>query len=422
MEKQPIPQATSPLATWLSYLEHLHSKTIDLGLARVSEVAQRMAVIKPAPFVFTVAGTNGKGTTCRTLESVLMAAGYKVGVYSSPHLVRYTERVRVQGEELPELAHTTSFAEIEAARGDISLSYFEFGTLSALWLFQQARLDVVILEVGLGGRLDATNIVDADVAVVTSIALDHTDWLGPDRESIGREKAGIFRSGKPAIVGEPDMPLTIAEVASEKGALLLRRGVNWQYDASEQGWSFRDRQGALNDLPLPQVPLPNAATALAALRASGLKVKEQAMRDGIQNAMLPGRFQIISEAPRTILDVAHNPHAAAYLAGRLKTLSKTGRVLAVVGMLHDKDIAGTLTNLQAEVDDWYCAPLEGPRGATAEQLLEHLRAGKVYTSVAQAWHAAMADARPEDTVLVCGSFHTVAHVMEEIDAGRTGGK
>ena len=422
MEKQPIPQATSPLATWLSYLEHLHSKTIDLGLARVSEVAQRMAVIKPAPFVFTVAGTNGKGTTCRTLESVLMAAGYKVGVYSSPHLVRYTERVRVQGEELPELAHTTSFAEIEAARGEISLSYFEFGTLSALWLFQQARLDVVILEVGLGGRLDATNIVDADVAVVTSIALDHTDWLGPDRESIGREKAGISRSGKPAIVGEPDMPLTIAEVASEKGALLLRRGVDWQYDASEQGWSFRDRQGALNDLPLPQVPLPNAATALAALRASGLKVKEQAMRDGIQNAMLPGRFQIISEAPRTILDVAHNPHAAAYLAGRLKTLSKTGRVLAVVGMLHDKDIAGTLTNLQAEVDDWYCAPLEGPRGATAEQLLEHLRAGKVYTSVAQAWHAAMADARPEDTVLVCGSFHTVAHVMEEIDAGRTGGK
>lgn len=422
MEKQPIPQAASPLATWLSYLEHLHSKTIDLGLARVSEVAARMAVLKPAPFVFTVAGTNGKGTTCRTLESVLMAAGFKVGVYSSPHLVRYTERVRVQGEELSELAHTTSFAEIEAARGEISLSYFEFGTLSALWLFQQAQLDVVILEVGLGGRLDATNIVDADVAVVTSIALDHTDWLGPDRESIGREKAGIFRAGKPAVVGEPDMPLTIAEVASEKGAHLLRRGVNWRYDASAQNWSFSDESGTLANLPLPLVPLPNAATALAALRASGLKVSEQAIRDGIQNAMLPGRFQIISEAPRVILDVAHNPHAAAYLAGRLKTLLKTGRVLAVIGMLHDKDIAGTLANLQTEVDDWYCAPLEGPRGATAEQLLEHLPTGKVYTSVAQAWHAAMADARPEDTVLVCGSFHTVAHVMEEIDAGRIGGE
>ncbi|HCB1498164.1 TPA: bifunctional tetrahydrofolate synthase/dihydrofolate synthase [Klebsiella michiganensis] len=422
MEKQPIPQAASPLATWLSYLEHLHSKTIDLGLARVSEVAARMAVLKPAPFVFTVAGTNGKGTTCRTLESVLMAAGFKVGVYSSPHLVRYTERVRVQGEELSELTHTTSFAEIEAARGEISLSYFEFGTLSALWLFQQAQLDVVILEVGLGGRLDATNIVDADVAVVTSIALDHTDWLGPDRESIGREKAGIFRGGKPAIVGEPDMPQTIAEIASEKGAQLLRRDVDWGYEAGEQSWSFSDENGALTDLPLPQVPMPNAATALAALRASKLNVDEQAIRDGIQKAMLPGRFQIISDTPRVILDVAHNPHAAAYLAGRLKTLPKTGRVLAVIGMLHDKDIAGTLENLKAEVDYWYCAPLEGPRGATAEQLLEHLRAGKVYTNVARAWHAAMADARPQDTVLVCGSFHTVAHVMEEIDAGRIGGE
>ena len=400
MEKDPIPQATSPLATWLSYLEHLHSKTIDLGLARVSEVAGQMDIVKPAPFVFTVAGTNGKGTTCRTLETILMAAGYKVGVYSSPHLVRYTERVRIQGAELPEAAHTASFAEIEAARGDISLTYFEYGTLSALWLFKQAQLDVVILEVGLGGRLDATNIVDADVAVVTSIALDHTDWLGPDRESIGREKAGIFRAGKPAVVGEPDMPLTIAEVASEKGALLQRRGVDWRYE----------------------VPLPNAATAVAALRASGLAVDDAILRAGIRDAMLPGRFQIISDAPRVILDVAHNPHAAAYLAGRLKTLAKTGRVLAVIGMLHDKDIAGTLANLAPEVDAWYCAPLEGPRGATAEQLVEHLRCGTVYSSVAQAWRAAMADAKVEDTVLVCGSFHTVAQVMEEIDAGRIGGE
>ncbi|MCI1030563.1 bifunctional tetrahydrofolate synthase/dihydrofolate synthase [Raoultella terrigena] len=422
MEKEPIPQATSPLATWLSYLEHLHSKTIDLGLTRVNEVAGRMAVVKPAPFVFTVAGTNGKGTTCRTLESVLMAAGYRVGVYSSPHLVRYTERVRVQGEELPEAAHTASFAEIEAARGEISLSYFEFGTLSALWLFKQAQLDVVILEVGLGGRLDATNIVDADVAVVSSIALDHTDWLGPDRESIGREKAGIFRSGRPAIVGEPDMPHTIADVAAEKGAVLRRRGVDWRYESGEQGWDFSDEQGTLAGLPLPQVPMPNAATALAALRASGLAVNERAIRDGIKQAMLPGRFQIIGETPRVILDVAHNPHAAAYLAGRLKSLPKTGRVLAVIGMLHDKDIAGTLANLMAEVDCWYCAPLEGPRGATAEQLLEHLRTGRACADVAQAWHTAMADAGPEDTVLVCGSFHTVAHVMEEIDAGRIGGE
>ncbi|WP_336997196.1 bifunctional tetrahydrofolate synthase/dihydrofolate synthase [Leclercia sp. M50] len=422
MDNITLPQATSPLAAWLSYLENLHSKAIDMGLERVSQVAARLDVLKPAPFVFTVAGTNGKGTTCRTLEAMLMAAGYKVGVYSSPHLVRYTERVRVQNAELAESAHTASFAEIEAARGDISLTYFEYGTLSALWLFKQAQLDVVILEVGLGGRLDATNIVDPDVAVITSIALDHTDWLGPDRESIGREKAGIFRPGKPAIVGEPDMPHTIADVAQEKGALLQRRDVDWRYSVTESGWRFEDAAGALDNLPLPQVPQPNAATALAALRASGLAVEEQAMRDGIQHAILPGRFQIVSESPRLILDVAHNPHAAAYLAGRLKSLPKTGRVLAVIGMLHDKDIGGTLACMESVVDSWYCAPLEGPRGATAEQLMAHIGAGQRFDSVAQAWRAAMADARPEDTVLVCGSFHTVAHVMDVMDAGRTGGK
>ncbi len=422
MENITLPQATSPLAAWLSYLESLHSKAIDMGLERVSQVAARLDVLKPAPFVFTVAGTNGKGTTCRTLESMLMAAGYKVGVYSSPHLVRYTERVRVQNAELAESAHTASFAEIEAARGDISLTYFEYGTLSALWLFRQAQLDVVILEVGLGGRLDATNIVDPDVAVVTSIALDHTDWLGPDRESIGREKAGIFRAGKPAIVGEPEMPHTIADVAQEKGALLQRRDVDWRYSVTQSGWRFEDVKGALDNLPLPQVPQPNAATALAALRASGLAVNEQAIRDGIQQAILAGRFQIVSESPRLILDVAHNPHAAAYLAGRLKSLPKTGRVLAVIGMLHDKDIGGTLACMETVVDSWYCAPLEGPRGATAEQLMEHLGQGQTFASVEQAWREAMADARPEDTVLVCGSFHTVAHVMDVMDAGRTGGK
>jgi dihydrofolate synthase/folylpolyglutamate synthase len=213
-----------------------------------------------------------------------------------------------------------------------------------------------------------------------------------------------------------------ADVAQEKGATLLRRDVDWQYAVSDNDWRFSDAQGALENLPLPQVPQPNAATALAALRASGLDVSEQAIRDGIQNALLPGRFQIVSEAPRVILDVAHNPHAAAYLAGRLKTLPKTGRVLAVIGMLHDKDIAGTLACMETVVDSWYCAPLEGPRGATAEQLTEHLGEGKRFESVAQAWQAAMADARPEDTVLVCGSFHTVAHVMDVMDAGRTGGK
>lgn len=422
MEKNHLPQATSPLATWLCYLENRHSKTIDLGLDRVRKVAATLDVLTPAPTVFTVAGTNGKGTTCRTLEAMLMAAGYRVGVYSSPHLVRYTERVRIQNEELDEADHTAAFARIEAARGETSLTYFEYSTLSALLLFKQLKVDVAILEVGLGGRLDATNIVDADVAVVTSIALDHTDWLGPDRESIGREKAGVFRGAKPAIVGEPDMPQTIGEVAAGKGARLLRRGVDWFYQVDVASWRFKDGEGELAGLPLPLVPQPNAATALAALRASQLNVSEAAIREGIANATLPGRFQIISEAPRVILDVAHNPHAAAFLADRLASLPKQGRVLAVIGMLHDKDIAGTLACLSAQVDSWYCAPLEGPRGATAQALLAHLKSGESYDSVVQAWSAAMAAATAKDTVLVCGSFHTVAHVMEALDAGRTGGE
>lgn len=417
-----LPQATSPLAAWLHYLEHLHSQAIELGLERVQRVAAVLDLLTPAPVVITVAGTNGKGTTCRTLETLLLAAGYRVGVYSSPHLVRYTERVRVQGAELAETAHTASFAAIEAGRAATSLTYFEFGTLSALWLFKQAQLDVVILEVGLGGRLDATNIVDADVAVVTSIALDHTDWLGPDRESIGREKAGIFRQGKPAVVGEPDMPRTIADVAAEKGARLFQRDRDWSYQVDDDSWSFRDANGSIEHLPLPQVPVPNAATALAALRASTLKVDETIVRRSLHQAILPGRFQTVSESPRVILDVAHNPHAASYLAGRLAEIKHGAKVHAVVGMLHDKDIAGTLACLAPQVDYWYCAPLEGPRGASAEQLTAHLNAARSFASVTAAWHCALTQVDQQDIVLVCGSFHTVAQVMETMTAESGSGK
>ena len=423
MDNLHLPQATSPLATWLYYLEHLHSQAIDMGLDRIRQVAQRLDLLKPASFIFTVAGTNGKGTTCRTLETLLMAAGYRVGVYSSPHLVRYTERVRVQGQELTEALHTASFAEIEAGRGDISLTYFEYGTLSALKLFQQAQLDVVILEVGLGGRLDATNIVDADVSVITSIALDHLDWLGPDRESIGREKAGVFRAGKPAIVGEPDMPLSIAAVAKEKGAQLIQRDRDWSYRQQAESWSLRDAWGELNDLPLPQVPLPNAASAIVALRASGLNVSEDQIRANLPLAILPGRFQTVSESPRVILDVAHNPHAAAYLASRLATLANKGAVHVVVGMLHDKDIAGTLAALAPQVNHWYCAPLDGPRGATAQQLMSHLsQQAQAFADVEHAWQHAREQAKPEDIVLVCGSFHTVAQVMESMETEKGRGE
>ncbi|MEI7366887.1 bifunctional tetrahydrofolate synthase/dihydrofolate synthase [Pectobacterium sp. 1950-15] len=422
MDTLQTPQATSPLVTWLHYLEHLHAQAIDLGLERVKQVAEHLHLLQPAPTVFTVAGTNGKGTTCCTLESILLAAGLRVGVYSSPHLVRYTERVRIQGKELPEAQHTQAFADIEAGRGAVSLTYFEFGTLSALQLFKQANLDVVILEVGLGGRLDATNIVDADVSVVTSIAIDHTDWLGNDRESIGREKAGIFRQGRPAVVGEPDMPGTIADVAAEKGALLRRRGRDWDYSVQRETWSWQDKQRELSRLPLPNVPLANAATALAALHYSSLNVSEDAIRQGLRHAILPGRFQTVQESPRLILDVAHNPHAAAYLANRLAALPTTGKIRAVVGMLSDKDIAGTLAHLTPLVDEWYCAPLEGPRGATAQQIAEHLTRSQSFPDVVAAWQQAMSEAAEQDVVIVCGSFHTVAHVMEALDEEKANGE
>ncbi|WP_145509506.1 bifunctional tetrahydrofolate synthase/dihydrofolate synthase [Yersinia rochesterensis] len=415
MDNNQIPQATSPLAAWLYYLERLHSQPIELGLERVKQVAERLDLLKPAPKVFTVAGTNGKGTTCCTLESILLAAGLRVGVYSSPHLLRYTERVRIQGQELSEAEHSHSFAKIEAGRQDISLTYFEFGTLSALQLFKQAKLDVVILEVGLGGRLDATNIVDSDVAAITSIAIDHTDWLGFDRDSIGREKAGVFRAGKPAVVGEPDMPQSIADVAAKIGAHLYQRDIAWQFSQQEKSWKWHCDGHQWSELPLPNVPLANAATALAVLHYSGLSLSEEVIRQGLQAASLPGRFQIVSEQPLLILDVAHNPHAARYLTDKLAKLPKQGKVRAVVGMLSDKDIGGTLACLSEQVDEWYCAPLEGPRGASAEQLAEYLAQSRQFSDVETAWRQAVQDAEPQDVVIVCGSFHTVAHVMAALN-------
>jgi len=411
MSKPHHPHSSSSLEEWLVYLEQLHGQAIELGLDRIRHVATELNLLKPAPFVFTVGGTNGKGTTCRTLEVLLMAAGYRVGVYSSPHFIRYAERVRINGQELSDQQHISSFDSLNQGRGETSLTFFEFSTLSALQLFKQSDLDVVILEVGLGGRLDATNIVDADVAVLTSIALDHTDWLGPDRESIGREKAGIFRQGKPAVVGEPDMPFTISKVAQDKGAILLARGKEWSYSASSHSWQFQDIQGKLTELPLPQIPLANAATALAALRVSGLTLSEAVLRESIATATLPGRFQIVQHSPLVILDVAHNPHAARYLVEKIEQLAPKGKVHGVLGMLHDKDIEGTISILSEAVDQWYCASLDGPRGASAQRLQQSLPEAECYDRVEQAWQAALSQADADDVVLVCGSFHTVAAVM-----------
>ncbi|MCC8381564.1 bifunctional tetrahydrofolate synthase/dihydrofolate synthase [Xenorhabdus sp. PB30.3] len=426
-----IPQATSSLTMWLSYLGNLHSKAIDMGLERIGTLADKLDLLHPAPKVITVSGTNGKGTTCHTLESILLAAGLKVGVYSSPHLVRYTERVRIQGNEPTEQDFCRVFAGIESQRGDISLTYFEYGTLAALQLFKEADLDVVILEVGLGGRLDATNIVDADIAAITSIALDHTDWLGADREHIGREKAGIFRHGHFAVVGEPDMPQSIADVADELGAKLFCRGKDWDFAQEKESWHWRTVDRQFNSLPIPNLPLANAATALGVIHCLlqqndkvSQAIDEQAIHDGLKRAQLPGRFQIIGEKPRIILDVAHNPHAAGYLAQKLAELSRSpgSKVRGVVGMLQDKDIAGTLACLSSQIDEWYCASLHEFRGAEAAVLAEHLPDARIFPDVEQAWHQAMEEASEQDIIVVCGSFHTVAHVMESLEEIKGRGK
>lgn len=424
MQESHAPQATSPLATWLYYLERLHSQSIELGLDRIRKVAEKMSLLKPAPLVITVGGTNGKGTTCRTLEAILMAAGYRVGVYSSPHLVRYTERVRVQGSELPESEHTRAFSDIEQCREETSLTYFEFGTLSAFYLFKQHQLDVVILEVGLGGRLDATNIIDADISAITSIALDHTDWLGNTRESIGREKAGIFRAGHPAIIGDDDIPESVITYAEQLGARLYCRDESWWYQLSGQRWSWQSEKRCWDNLPVPDVPLSNAATALAIIASLPEKwsVSDEAVISGLEKASLPGRFQTVSLAPRLILDVAHNPHAAAYLAKQLAGLSKTGLIRCVIAMLADKDIEGTVAQLLPQIDEWYCAPLNEPRGAQADIIAKYVPSARVFETVEEAWQSAMDEAESLDTVIVCGSFHTVAHVLSALEGGGKSGK
>ncbi|SCC11484.1 dihydrofolate synthase / folylpolyglutamate synthase [Gilliamella bombicola] len=422
MQKQQ-PDAMSNLNAWLCYLEQLHPTTIDLGLERVKTVAQRLDLLQPAPYVFTVAGTNGKGTTCRTLEMILLEKTLQVGVYSSPHLLRFTERVRINNQESIEQETVKAFVEIEKARGDISLTYFEYATLAALYQFKKAKLDVVILEVGLGGRLDATNIVDADVAIVTTIGIDHVDYLGDTRESIGREKAGIFKSKSIAIVGEPEIPTSILEVAKSVHCPIYAVGCDWCYQPiNESLWTFESPIKQYKHLPIANVPLANAATAIAALTFSSLEVTQDQITKGLANANLTGRFQIIQRSPLVILDVAHNPHAAAYLTQQLEKLKaeylNIGKVRFVVGMLKDKDIKSTLSILKG--DKWYCASLYGERGCKAEVLKQHLlNKGELnvstFDTVFKAYQKAIHDAKKDDIIVVCGSFHTVSDVLAEIE-------
>ncbi|EJG1582281.1 TPA: bifunctional tetrahydrofolate synthase/dihydrofolate synthase [Vibrio parahaemolyticus] len=413
MTQNPIPQATSPLAMWLDYLSNIHSSAIDLGLDRVQAVATKANLTKPAPNVITVAGTNGKGSTCALMEAILLDAGYSVGVYSSPHLIRYNERVRINGVDVEDAKHCKAFDYVEKQRGDISLSLFEFGTLAALRIFQVENVDVVLLEVGLGGRLDATNVVEHDVSVITSLAIDHVDWLGDDINVIGFEKAGIYRAGKPAICGQPLPPATVAAHADDIGAEFFQVGIQFDYALTEKGWKWSSGAFALEDLPLPSLPLPNAATALMALGASELQITDINIVNGLNNARLAGRMQVLQHEPEIVLDVAHNPHSAEYLVEKVKTQCAGKTIHVVIAMLHDKDIKATLAALKPIVTHWYPASLTGPRAATADELCQYLPQGQVqFQTPIEAFDSALSSAALDDVVLVAGSFHTVGEVLE----------
>ncbi|WP_159738771.1 bifunctional tetrahydrofolate synthase/dihydrofolate synthase [Vibrio atypicus] len=414
MSHTQIPQATSPLAMWLDYLTNIHTSAIDLGLERVQAVAKSANLTKPAPTVITVAGTNGKGSTCALMEAILLDAGYSVGVYSSPHLIRYNERVRINGQDLDDSKHSEAFDFIEKQRGDISLSFFEYGTLAALRLFQTEKVDIVLLEVGLGGRLDATNVVDHDVSIITSLAIDHVDWLGDDINVIGFEKAGIYRSGKPAICGQPKAPSTVAAHADDIGAELFQVDIQYSYErTSDSMWKWTHGSYDLDDLPVPGLPLQNAATALMALATASLDISDVNIVNGLRTAQIPGRMQVISESPTVLLDVAHNPHSAQYLVNRVQQQYAAKTIHTVVAMLHDKDIKATLEALAPIASHWYPASLSGPRAASADELCQYLPAANArYSTPIEAFEAAMTNAAPQDVILVVGSFHTVGEVLE----------
>ncbi|WP_016833454.1 bifunctional tetrahydrofolate synthase/dihydrofolate synthase [Herbaspirillum lusitanum] len=421
----------STLAEWLTLLETRHTKSIDMGLERVGKVKEQLGIHFDCP-VIMVAGTNGKGSTCAMLESILMRAGYRVGLYIKPHFLHFNERARIEGIPASDAALIAAFEAVEEKRGDISLTYFEFTTLAIMKLLADAKMDVVILEVGLGGRLDAVNVIDSDVGIVTSIDIDHTEYLGTTREEIGFEKAGIFRSGKTAICGDPMPPKSLIKHAESIGADLWLMGRDFNYQGDKQQWAYGGRAQRRNSLAYPSLrganQLLNASAALAALEALRdlLPIGAQEVRTGLATVELPGRFQVLPGQPLVILDVAHNPHAAATLAQNLDNMGFHPYTYAVFGSMLDKDIEGVISHLKGKIDHWCVTDLPLPRAATAQQLKDKLlEAGvepefkpdaactiETFESPAAAFANAQSRATENDRIVVFGSFLTVAGVME----------
>ncbi|TFZ00213.1 bifunctional tetrahydrofolate synthase/dihydrofolate synthase [Ramlibacter humi] len=414
------------LQDWLAHCERLHPKAIALGLDRVREVAGRMNLAFACP-VITVAGTNGKGSTCAMLESICRQAGWRTGVYTSPHLVHFEERCRLLGEIVSPQALVPHFERVEAARQDVQLTYFEFTTLAIMSLMAASELDVAILEVGLGGRLDAVNVIDTDCAVITSIDLDHQEFLGPDREAIGREKAGILRAGKPAIVSDPMPPKSVVEAAQAVGADLWLPGRDFNFTGDKQQWAWAGRGRRYAGLGYPALrganQLVNASGVLAALSAlrDRLPVTAQAIRTGLALADLPGRFQIVPGQPTLVLDVAHNPHSVAALAANLDAMGFYPTTRAVFGAMGDKDLNAMLRRMDPLVDRWHFTDLDTPRAASAASLEALWKSqstrkdasSTTHATPLEAMRAAMGEADPTDRILVFGSFYTVGGVLKD---------
>ena len=408
------------LSAWLKWQETLHPSKIDLGLERVAAIAGRMGLLNPPHAVITVAGTNGKGSCIAMLDAILRAAGYRVGSYTSPHIHRYNERIRINGEPVDDAALCKAFQDIDNARAGTTLSYFEFGTLAALALFHAAGPDLILLEVGMGGRLDAVNILDPHVALVSSIGIDHTAWLGSDREAIGREKAGIFRSGRPAVCCDRDPPDSLCDTAAGIGAQWFCLGEHFDYEAGAIGWTWHGPGQCHADLPLPALvgshQLENAAGVLMALesQADSVPVTRAAIMQGLQDVVLPARCEFIPGKVDIVLDVAHNPDSAVHLLRVLQDRPCQGRIYIVLGMLEDKDVGGFARALQPVADRWYLGGLDVDRGLTADALQRHLQQAGItdgiqcFPSINAACRQARADAVAGDRIVICGSFFTVA--------------
>jgi dihydrofolate synthase/folylpolyglutamate synthase len=414
----------STLDDWLAHCERMHPKSIDMTLQRVTSVRDRMGLHFNVP-VIAVAGTNGKGSSCAMLEAIARQAGYRVGLYTSPHLVHFEERCRIDGRSLAAEELLPHFEAVEAARGDVTLTYFEFTTLAIMRALSLAELDLVVLEVGLGGRLDAVNAVDADCALITSIDLDHVEFLGPDRETIGFEKAGILRAGRPGVISDPVPPDSVLRHAQDIGADLWRVGRDFSHGGDRQQWSWRGRTRRHNALAYPALrganQLINASGVLAVFEAlhERLPVNAQAVRSGLATVDLPGRFQIVPGQPAIVLDVAHNPHAVAALALNLDQMGFFARTHAVFGAMRDKDIAGMFARIAPLIDHWYLTDLPLPRAARAEELARQLRdaapgaAPSLHREPADGLRAALAAADPADRIVVFGSFLCVGGVLKD---------